>query len=178
MQIEVSKGSLANLRQIARHFRPAALRALNKTARMVEVRANRNIRERYKLKRAAVDAAISIRAASISNLTAVITARGKRFPLYEFSLKQTRTGVPVVIVKGQRKVIKSAFYATMKSGHVSVFKRVNVSRLPIKELRTISVAEMFATKKNREQLINYFFEKLPEVLEHEVAYFKSKSGAQ
>lgn len=175
MNIEVSSSSIANLKQIAKEFRPAALRALNKTARMVEVQANRNIRERYKLKRAAVDAAISIRAASISNLTAIITAKGKRFPLFEFGLKQTRKGVPVVIVKGQRKVIRSSFYATMKSGHTGIFKRKDKARLPVKELRTIGVAEMFSSKANREKLIKFFFEKLPEVLAHEVEFFKSQS---
>ena len=176
MNIQIQPNSLMNLKQITQQLRPAALRALNKTARMVEVQANRQIRGRYNLKRSEVDAAISSKAASISKLTAMISAKGKPLKLYNFGRNQTKKGVPVIIIKGQRKIIAHAFYAIMKTGHAGVFQRTSRKRLPIKELTTISIAQMFGTKVNREKLINFFYEKLPEVLRHEIKFFLDRKN--
>lgn len=57
--------------------------------------------------------------------------------------RQTRLGVTVGINKGTRALIKGAFIATMKSGHVGVFLRTGPGRFPIKELFTTRVADVF-----------------------------------
>jgi hypothetical protein len=43
--------------------------------------------------------------------------------------------VNVEVDRGKRTLVKGAFVATMKSGHVGIFRREGKARLPIKELR-------------------------------------------
>lgn len=51
----------------------------------------------------------------------------------DYSYRQTREGVAVSINKGKKSVLKSAFVATMRSGHKGVFVRRGPARLPILE---------------------------------------------
>lgn len=68
---------------------------------------------------------------------------GKPVPVAEFPHSQTKKGVSVGINVGKRTVIKSAFIATLKSGHEGVFRRVGRSRLPIREAFTTRVSDVF-----------------------------------
>jgi len=51
----------------------------------------------------------------------------------DYSYRKTREGVAVTINRGQKSLIRSAFVATMKSGHKGVFVRRGPARLPILE---------------------------------------------
>ena len=61
---------------------------------------------------------------------AEIVMRSKWIPLYTLGARQTRSGVTVKL----RGSYKSAFIASMKSGHAGVFKRDGSARLPISEM--------------------------------------------
>ncbi len=102
-------------------------RALNKTARTARAQAAREIRSAgYGMKVAAIKKAISIRKASRSELTAMLKANGRPIPLIQYGARQTKAGVTVAVLNG-RKLIKSAFIATMPTGHKGVFLRVGTS---------------------------------------------------
>ena len=56
-------------------------------------------------------------------------------PLVAYPYRQTKQGVSVEVNRGKRTLLKGAFVATMKSGHVGIFRRQGKTRLPIEELR-------------------------------------------
>jgi hypothetical protein len=56
-----------------------------------------------------VRSAISLNLANAGNLTASLGLSGKPISLAYFGARKTKTGVSVEILKGQRKIIKSAF---------------------------------------------------------------------
>ena len=62
--------------------------------------------------------------------TAEVVVRSGWIPLYKLGASQNRRGVRVRL----RGSYRSAFIASMKSGHKGVFKRVGADRLPIREL--------------------------------------------
>ena len=76
------------------------------------------------------------------NSEAVVFARGKRIPIMAMKAKQTRKGV-TYRSQGKRKLIPSAFIATMPSGHRSVYKRKGKPRLPIAKLYGPSIPKVF-----------------------------------
>lgn len=125
----------------------ATARALNRTATTVRAQATRRIRERYNLKAGVIRAQLRINRADRNRLTAEVIASGRPIPLIEFSARQTRAGVSVRVIRGQRKVRRHAFIAKMHTGHVGVFERTSSKRLPIKELFSVSLPVAFARKE-------------------------------
>lgn len=51
----------------------------------------------------------------------------------DYPYRQTRRGVTVAINKSKRSLLRSAFVATMATGHRGVFVRTGTARLPIRE---------------------------------------------
>jgi hypothetical protein len=68
---------------------------------------------------------------------------GDPIPLVDFPHRQTAQGVTVAVNANSRKLIKSAFVATLKSGHEGVFRRRGKARLPIDELFSTKVLDLF-----------------------------------
>lgn len=124
----------------------AAVRALNRTATTVRAEAVKRIRERYNLKAAAVRKQIRINRARRGRLVSEVLVSGRHIPLYDFAARQVKRGVTVRVTK-QRKEVKGAFIATMPGGHVGVFVRRGKSRLPIRELFSISLPQAFTQKQ-------------------------------
>lgn len=61
-----------------------------------------------------VRSALQTENATLNNLTARLGVSGKPLALAYFGARQTKTGVSVEIIKGQRKVVKSAFLVKSK----------------------------------------------------------------
>jgi len=142
----------------------ATVSALNRTATTVRAAAVREIRAEYPgLKAGAIRDELKITRARRDQLEAIITLKGDRIPLIDFSARQTKKGVSVQIKRG-RKLIPHAFIATMKSGHKGVFVRVKSVKplvfrfgpgsrltqkkndLPIAELSSLSLPRAFVNK--------------------------------
>lgn len=142
------------------------VQALNRAATSVRAEASREIRNVYTLRASAIGRAITLQRANSSTLTAVLTAKGRRLSLTNFTgVRQTRRGVSVQIKRGQRRVISHAFLATMASGHRGVFMRAykgvgggepryrekRVRRrgndLPISEITTLSLPKAFVSER-------------------------------
>ena len=116
-----------------------ALRKAGATAlRDMRSEANKRIRARKRIKPKYISRAITLRRAkgsSIATMEWAVNVSGEPVPLVAYPARQTRKGVTVEVNRGKRTLIPGAFIATMKSGHVGVFKRRGPERLPIDELR-------------------------------------------
>jgi hypothetical protein len=123
VKIDLS-GMLKKFDNIREESPKVIARTLNKVATSARAQAAREITNAgYGIKQAAIRRQLSIRRATFSELTAVIKATGRPIPLSNYGARQNKQGVSVAVLHG-RKTIKSAFIATMKSGHVGVFVRV------------------------------------------------------
>ncbi|MBS0368422.1 MAG: phage tail protein [Proteobacteria bacterium] len=162
----------------------AVVRALNEVADQAKVRAAREIRAQgYNLKAATIKKAITITRAKPGVLVAVVRAVGRPVPLIQFDGRQDRKGRVTVKVKGGRKIVKDAFIATMPTGHRGIYvrqgdthkkvrrnDRVRWYGLPIHELYGPSIPAVFGNQVIQEALEALVREKLPRILQHEIAF--------
>lgn len=129
----------------------ALFRAVSKSGgdaiRAARVASSRTVRFRKRFRVAKVNQGLPMRfprgPRELDDLEWRITPSGETTPVSAFpGARQTKRGASVAINR-QRKVIKGAFVATMKSGHTGVFKRRGSKRLAIDELFTTRIADVF-----------------------------------
>lgn len=126
----------------------AARKAGSSAIRVVRVESGRAVRARKRLRVRTVNAALKVSKAPpagtpLASLEWRMSAADKGTRVIDYARpRQGPIGVTVGINVGSRALIKSAFIATMKSGHVGVFKREGAARLPIKELFTSRVTDV------------------------------------
>jgi hypothetical protein len=101
----------------------AATRSINRAIDAGRTAGSRELRKVYNIKARDVSDAISITKSYEGNMVGKLNVSGKPIPVKVFSARQTKAGVMVRIKKGRGKLIRSAFLATMASGHVGVFAR-------------------------------------------------------
>lgn len=126
----------------------AARKAGSSAIRVVRVESTRAVRARKQIRVRAVRSALTVSrgpapGASLEKLEWKMFAKDVGTRISDYPYRQVRAGVRVGINKGEKSLIKSAFVATMKSGHTGVFKREGTARLGIKELFTTRVADIF-----------------------------------
>ena len=133
-----------------RSVESALARALAKSGgdavRAMKAESSRQVRAKKKFKVALVNKSLPVTyptSKEISRLAWRMDVSGALVPVAAFPHRQTRRGVSVAINVGARKTIKSAFIATMRSGHEGVFMRRGKKRLPIKEAFTTRVSDVF-----------------------------------
>lgn len=116
-----------------------ALRKAGATAlRDMRSEASKRIRARKRIKVRYITRALTLRrpkGSDIAGLEWGIDVAGDPVPLVAYPHRQTKKGVSVEVNRGKRTLIAGAFVATMKSGHLGVFRRRGKGRLPIDELR-------------------------------------------
>lgn len=116
-----------------------ALRKAGSTAlRDMRSEAVKRIRARKRIRSSYISSAITLARPKGTDLSAMawsVKVSGEPVPLVAYPHRQTAKGVSVEVNRGKRTVIPGAFVATMKSGHVGVFRRRGRARLPIDELR-------------------------------------------
>lgn len=178
--------------------RLAVMRALNRAADSTKTNAIREIQKRYNVTGKALRGtdrragAFFVKPPSPTRLVATVTASGNPLPLSGFRPRQTGRGVSLSVRKGAaRRVIRGAFIARMKSGHVGVFHRYsppgkrfagargtlarhrgtpNRQDLPIDELYTTAVPGMFGAKEVQEALQKVAVQRFETVLTQELRY--------
>jgi hypothetical protein len=101
-----------------------------------------------------------------ANFDYVIAARGPFTPLSYFQPVQRRAGVSAR-AWGKRRILRGTFLATMRSGHVGVFKRVKGSRR-LKELWGPSLPREMLRGEAPEAFRETFRNELAGKLAHEV----------
>jgi hypothetical protein len=120
----------------------AAVRALRKAGstalRDMRSEASKRIKARKHIGAKYITRAITLRRASgtdIAGMSWSVDVSGEPVPLVAYPYRQTKQGVSVEVNRGKRTLLKGSFVATMKSGHVGIFRREGKKRLPIQELR-------------------------------------------
>jgi len=138
--------------------------ALNKAIVTVRKETSKQITSEYAIKARDIKKTMSVQRSNFNTLTSQLTSADVRLALSLFNPTQKREGVTVKVKKKQpRQILKHAFVATMKSGHVGVFttyrktiRKVrrrkgvprrgplpNRSELPIDEAITVAVPQMW-----------------------------------
>lgn len=145
---EAVRAALSNLSEAVSNR--AIIRSLDRAVDAGRTEATRVVRDELNLKLADAREVISVRkAAGSGHFTASIVIVPKPVPLIDYSAHQTKAGVTVKVKRaGGRGLVRSAFIATMKSGHRGVFTRTGKTgivskRLPIRELFSTSVRQLF-----------------------------------
>jgi hypothetical protein len=195
-------------------------RAVNQTLNGVKTDAADEIGNHVTAKKSAIKSTFKIVRSTPANLTAMVSSTGRALPLREFSVRETKTGVSVQVYRDKpRKVIRGAFFATVKSkvqiasgssGHKGVFWRLyhkngagkgkmetainrqgyfwssktqrfipaaalpREYRLPIKQLYSSSVPEIFDRKEIMAAVLKKADARMHTNVEHELRYELSK----
>lgn len=121
-----------------------AIRAVRADAKR-RIRSRKRIRAEY-LSTRALPLSYPHRRQEINAMVWKMGAWGKEVPLGKYPSRQTRRGVSIMVNRGQRKLIRGAFIARMKSGHVGVFMREGKSRLPIKHALSSRTSDVIQDK--------------------------------
>ena len=131
--------------EIGKQSDRAARMAGSSALRAMRAEASRQIRERKAIKVAMLTRALKMEFPSDSGTRYVwtLSASSAPMPVAAYSHRQTRLGVSVEINVGRRVLIKHAFVARMRSGHVGVFYRLGKARLPIDEAYTTRISDVF-----------------------------------
>lgn len=184
--------AVRSLTEVQRKIVPtAASRALNKTAAQAKTQAAREIRNQYNISTRIIGRHIHLHRATPATLTASVSAEGEKLPIVAFGARQTKRGVTAQIKRGARRLIRSAFVATLRSGHRGVFARgqyagrgfVRRTRrirpypkpdLPITELFTVGVPQGFSNRLVLEALERKVRDKFPSLLDHEIRFALSR----
>jgi hypothetical protein len=148
----------------------AAVSALNKTAAKAKTASARQIRDAgYRLKVSDIKDNITVRKAWKSRMVASVNAKGRPIPLIDFFIRQAAEGC-IVNIKGQAKLLRHTFVATMPNGHKGIFSRRSKSRLPIDQVFTVGIPEMFMTHKVNDQLRKQITEDFPKIFRGELSW--------
>ena len=91
----------------------------------------------------------------------------------EYQPKQVKRGISIRVKNERpRKTIRSAFIATMKSGHRGVYIRENTTPLPIRELYGSAVIEV--DQDFMDEIAEIAQNKLLETFRHEFEFAQQK----
>lgn len=145
-------------------LKKAGIRAVNRVIVTARKSATEEVRKKYNIKAAKIKEKTRLFKASRTRLGAALVISAGRMGLINFSARQTKRGVTVLVKKTSgRKRIKSGFIATAKGGR-NIWQRMTKSRLPIRRLTTIGPATMFevegekafreATEKNFRRVLD------------------------
>jgi len=132
LTIKINRSTIINsLKKINDISKKAEKRATKRLAQTIISEFAKEIRKDYAIKSYALKKDIKI----IQGEETRIIAKGRRgIPLSRFLHYQTSKGVSFIVsYKKGRRLMKSAFIATMKSGHTGIFMRKTKKRLPIEE---------------------------------------------
>lgn len=185
--------------------RQAARAAIKRTADSAKSTASEEIRKVYNVKKSDLDPRIKVSPPRSSDLTAVVSIGGKGMSLSYFGAKQiTRarvlsrkgkgiasgkltkkmkssgpvpSGVLVQVMKGKNTaLLRNAFLAKMKTGHIGVFRRLGKKRLPVDEKNVISIASMAENAKVMPRVLVKLQERWAKEFPHQLEYFQGKAG--
>lgn len=178
-----SRALLNEVRRQQKGYKRASVRALNKTATQGRNQSSRTIRKTLNVKAGAAKKLLSVKRANTTTMTSAVRATYKKIPLIKFNgVKELKRGGVSVKVRKDRPPmrLRSAFIATMPSGHRGVFyrkgpKRVRKSgrwkgqlRQPIYEAHGPTVQQVFGEKLPT--IVKVTESLLFKILDHELEY--------
>ena len=171
------------LSEIKNGARIAAMNAINRAMRAGAVKAAKAATEHYTVSNGAVRAKIKTSRATVQQLQARITSRGRALKLTDYDTrpgKVTGKRPKVLKVNVLRSTgfqpIKGAFLAVgKKTGKLGAFIRLKDSRYPITQLYGPSIPEILGTRNVSEAVESRAEEVLGDRFNHEVARLLRKS---
>jgi hypothetical protein len=171
---------------------------INRTLQPAKTQINREMRKTLNIKAAYLNKYIDIERATRQKWYGRVMLSTERITLMDFDAKVQMgerwivksgqdfaspetgpIGISYKIKKGgKREIIKSAFIATMKSGHQGVFKRTGKSRLPIQEKFGPSIGLVFDRAKTVvRQVTQTAMSNLDKNIDAQVKYLLSRRAA-
>ncbi|WP_341812526.1 phage tail protein [Wolbachia endosymbiont (group A) of Conops quadrifasciatus] len=109
----------------------ATVRALNKTALWVRSQTVKQVNEEKQIPKKAMRKKLSVDKANRKRLWSVVKLSSQWIGVAKFgSIKQTKIGA-----RAGSHMYEGAFIATMKNGHIGIFKRRYMTPLPIDEIK-------------------------------------------
>ncbi|WP_319403150.1 phage tail protein [uncultured Anaeromusa sp.] len=178
--IELGNGQLDKIQTMIKRFPRAipraAASAINRSAETARTEAVRGVRNEYVIQSKRIRETISIEKASSSNLSAFVRSKGRPRALTYFKVnpknipkrKQRRLKAQVKHSSGGG-MIKGAFLARMKSGHLGVFNRLGKDRFPIVQRYGPSVPQMLENENVQNHVEARSAEMLEKRMEHELS---------
>lgn len=150
--LEWDSRSLAPFQNARGGMQRALVSALRKAGgdalRAMRAESKRQVRDRVRIRAGFLaNKALPLdfpRASTIDGLVWVLRVSGAAVPLGEYPRRQTRKGVSVEVVKGQRRFITGAFLARTKSGRKGVFLRPTGARYPMGHRLGLRVSDSMA----------------------------------
>ncbi len=165
----------------------AGVSAINKTLAQGQTRMIRAITAEFNISAREVREALVIKRAFAGQGRYLIegwlgspTKRGRSLNLIHFSARQTRQGVTFKIKRGGgRQLIPGAFIANKdNSAGGVVFIREGKSRLPIKAIQTIAVAQMFNTERVNAEVRAFIEANFPRIYASEMKFYVDRFNAK
>jgi hypothetical protein len=138
LAFDFDKGDAANVADLLSEIGEslvlrARMRANNRTAEEARTVIRRQISQETGAPAKALARRFKIRRASVKRPDSNLFVGTSPVRAYDLGVRELRKGVSYKAAGGRTKV-RSAFVATMKSGHTGVFQRETKKRLPIREL--------------------------------------------
>jgi hypothetical protein len=150
--------------------------ALRQTANNAKVRAAGLIAKHMGTKTSVVKPRIYTDYVRTGTYVTHIRCSRKPIPLGDFPHTQTAAGV-MTKAWGKPQLLKSAFTATMKSGHAGIYRRrQGAGRLPIVELWGPTVSGTFSTPDVRTAIEKRIKEQLPKNLTRDLRAAMRRAG--
>ncbi|MDX5527175.1 MAG: phage tail protein [Wolbachia endosymbiont of Andrena nigroaenea] len=131
INVEVTGSIIQSIDAERRKIELATVRALNKTALWVRSQTVKQVSEEKQIPKKAKRKKLSVDKANRKRLWSVVKLSSQWIGVAKLgSIKQTKIGAKV----GSR-TYEGAFIATMKNGHIGIFKRRYMTPLPIDEIK-------------------------------------------
>ena len=170
----------AMLRGIPNGIERAITSSINRTLAKVKTDMKKKTTSDYNIKASEIENKLSVYKANFSNLRGTIYAKTPRLALSKFITSSDKGNIKVRVKKnesskkvmGKPRLYSKPFTAVMKSGHLGIFQRIGVKKLPISQLYTIGIAEMlgsqsvteFTVEQGNIYLENYFEREVNRIL--------------
>ncbi|WP_265026140.1 phage tail protein [Wolbachia endosymbiont of Rhagoletis indifferens] len=142
----------------------ATVRALNKTALWVRSQTIKQVSEEKQIPKKAMRKKLSVDKANRKRLWSVVKLSSQWIGVAKLgSIKQTKRGAKV----GSR-TYEGAFIATMKNGHIGIFRRRYTTSLPIDEIKVNTQAREIMKElvdNEVERVFEKYFQQQIDVLE-------------
>lgn len=198
-QVQINPKDMAEVRKaLARldgsEANKAMARGINKTMTGVRTDGVKIIKDHYVLTASAIRKSWNIRKALFRDPHGVVSSKGTFIRLKEFGARQTQTGVSVkVLRKGPRKVVKHAFFATLKQNKQVYWRKWSgprkakkpgmaygklplAYRFPVKALYGPRVQDYLGDPQVIGTLTKLAGQRLSKNMAHEVDYLLGKSA--
>ncbi len=157
--------------------------SINRSAEGARTDAVTKAKEEYVITAGRVRETINIRKASTSNLSAIVTSRGRPRALSYYKIRPGKVtkrrppeGVYAQIKRSGGGPIAKSFVAKMASGHIGVFNRSGSSRFPIVQRFGPSVAQMLESKSVSRYVEAGANRRLSDRLDHEINRLLARYG--